>query len=252
MSSGDRLKARADALGEGFDPAGQPVGERWGDDVGALYAERGIGGRVGFGERPALLVIDMAVAFNDPAYKVGADQTPTVEAIASLLPVARQAGTPVFYTTTAYHPDGRDGGLFAKKIPALLELQLGDPGVEIDPRLAPAEGEHVITKKYGSSFFMTNLLSLLVNERIDTVILTGCSTSGCIRAAAIDGISYGFRVIVPEEAVSDRAEGPHYANLFDINAKYGDVVGVDEVRAYLAGRAPASASTTQAPHGAAS
>lgn len=235
MSQDDRFKEQMDNLGMDFDPEDQSIIERWGEDVQDFYAERGIGSQVGFGQRPALLVIDMAVAFNDPAYKVGADQTPTVEAISELLPIARTARVPIYFMTTAYMPDGRDAGMFGKKVPALLELKVGEPGVEIDPRIAPIDGEHVILKKYASSFFETNLLSLLINDSIDTIVLTGCSTSGCIRACAIDGVSYGFRVIVPEEAVSDRAEGPHYANLFDINAKYGDVLPLSVVLDYLQG-----------------
>ena len=203
------------------------------EPIQEFYADRGIGSRVGFGSNPAVLVVDMAVAFNDPSYKVGADQTPAVEAIAELLKVARRRRVPIFFFTTAYEPNGRDAGIFGKKIPALLELTIGSPGVEIDPRLAPEEDEPVITKKYASCFFETNLPSLLVTEGIDSVILTGCSTSGCIRAAAIDGVSHGYRVIVPQECVADRAEGPHAANLFDINAKYGDVVSLGELIEYL-------------------
>lgn len=202
-------------------------------ETAEFYAERGIGNRIGFGHNPAILVIDMAVAFNDPAYKVGGDQTPTVEAIQRLLPAARERDVPVIFFTTAYDPEGREAGMFGKKVPALLELQLGSPGVEIDPRLKPEDDEIVITKKYASAFFQTNLASLLVTEGVDTIILTGCSTSGCVRAASIDGVSHGYRVIVPEECVSDRAEGPHEANLFDINAKYGDVLPLDEVIEYL-------------------
>jgi maleamate amidohydrolase len=234
--SEDRFRDRMEELGEGFDPARDGISARWGGDVGAFYAERGIGARTGFGERPGILVIDMAVAFNDPAYGVGADQTATVEAIARLLPVARRAGCPVFYLTTAYGPEGREGGMFVRKVPALLELQEGDPGVEIDPRLAPVSGEPVVVKRFSSPFFMTNLLAMLIDERVDTLVLTGCSTSGCVRAAALDGVSYGFRIVVPEEAVSDRAEGPHWANLFDIDAKYGDVLPLADVIAHLEGR----------------
>ncbi len=139
----------------------------------------------------------------------------------------------------AYLPDGSDGGVFAKKIPALLELRTDDPAaVEVDDRIAPAEGEIVINKKCASGFFGTNLLSLLVTKGIDTLILTGCSTSGCVRATAIDGASNGFRVIVPQECVSDRAEGPHFANLFDIAAKYGDVIPLAEVIDYLKALSP--------------
>lgn len=198
-----------------------------------LYEERGFGGRVGYGHHPAVLIVDMQVGLDDPAYRVGADQTPAVEAIASLLTVARERGAPIIYARTGYRPDGRDGGLFIKKIPALIDLQADSPAYEIDPRLAPEDGDLVVDKKFASAFFQTNLPSLLVAEGIDTIILTGCSTSGCIRAAAIDGISHGYRMILPEECISDRAEGPHRANLFDINAKYGDVVPLDEVMTYL-------------------
>ena len=229
MADADRFTEKMEALSD----ADASVEGRWGDDVAAFYAERGIGARTGFGERPGVLVIDMQVAFNDPAYKVGADQTAAVEAIAELLAVARATGTPVYYSRTAYHADGRDAGIFGRKVPAVLELQLGTPGVEIDPRIAPVEGEHVILKKYPSSFHGTNLLSLLAEDGVDTLIVTGCSTSGCIRAACLDGMSNGFRIVVPETCVSDRAEGPHYANLFDINAKYGDVVPLDEVLGHL-------------------
>ncbi len=235
MSGQDQFKQQMDELGAGFDAESQGMNERWGADTEELYAARGLGGRIGFGHHPALLVIDMAIAFNDPAYKVGGDQTPTVEAIAELLPVAREHQVPIFFFTTAYHPDGRDAGAFGKKVPALLELQLGDRGVEIDPRLAPADDEIVITKKYASCFFQTNLPSLLVTEGIDTIILTGCSTSGCVRAGAIDGVSHGYRVIVPRECVSDRAEGPHWANLFDIDAKYGDVMPLAETIDHVRG-----------------
>jgi nicotinamidase-related amidase len=229
------FKGRMDSLGAGFDRAGQDLSERWGADTQELYASRGIGVPTGWGHNPAVLVIDMAVAFNDPAYKVGGDQSAAVGAIARLLPVARAQSVPVVFFTTAYHPDGRDGGMFVKKVPALMELQLGSPGVEIDPRLAPLTDEIVITKKYASCFFETNLPSLLVSQGIDTIVLTGCSTSGCVRAAALDGVSHGFRVIVPEECVADRAEGPHFANLFDINAKYGDVIPLAAAIEHLQG-----------------
>ena len=206
----------------------------WRGEVADMYHERGIGMRLGFGDRPAVIVIDMSRAFTDPSYKVGCDMTPTVEAIGQVLAAARARRTPVFYTVIAYRPDGLDGGLFVRKVPALLELQLDDPAsLEIDPRIEPAEGEPVIMKKYASAFHGTSLVSMLVAEGIDTLILTGCSTSGCVRAAAVDGISSGYRVIVPREAVADRAEEPHRASLFDIDSKYGDVVTLSETLDYL-------------------
>jgi maleamate amidohydrolase len=207
-------------------------------DMQAFYEQRGIGARVGFGRNPVVLVVDMQVAFDDPSYKVGADQTPTVEAIASLLPLARARDVPIIFARTGYRPDGRDGGVFMQKIPALIELQVGSLGYEIDPRLSPEPEDFIVEKKFASAFFQTNLASILIAEGADTIVLTGCSTSGCIRAAAIDGISHGYRMIVPEECVADRADAPHRANLFDINAKYADVVPFQEVAQYLEGLPP--------------
>ncbi len=219
-------------------------GAEWINETRALYQERGIGSRVGFGQKPAVLVVDMSRAFNDSAYRVGADQTPAVEAIATLLRPARERGIPIFFTTMAYRPDGRDAGVLGKKMPALLELRLDDPAaIEVDQRIAPSPGEVVLNKKFSSAFFGTTLASLLAEADVDTLLLTGCSTSGCIRATAVDGVSHGFRVIVPEECVSDRAPGPHYANLFDIDAKCGDVVPLAEVVDYLATLALPSART---------
>jgi maleamate amidohydrolase len=239
VSSQDELGRRVEELGAGFDRERDPIGSRWGAETEEYYAARGFGTRVGFGARPALLVIDMTRAFCDPSYKVGADLTPTIEAIAPLLEASRAAGVPVFYTTIAYREDGGDGGVFLKKIPSLRELRLDDPATsEFDPRIAPAEGDTVIAKKFPSAFFGTSLASMLVARGVDTLVLTGCSTSGCIRATAIDAVSNGYRVIVPEEAVADRVPGPHYANLFDINAKYGDVLPLAEVLEALGAVAP--------------
>jgi nicotinamidase-related amidase len=209
------------------------VSDYWGADVSAFYRDRSFGGRVGFGESPALVVVDMAVAFNDPTYAIGADQTSAVEAIARLLPLVRERGLPVFYTTSSFEPGAADAGIRIRKVPSLRELELGSPAVAIDPRLEPHEGDVALTKKAPSPFFRTGLHELLVDLGVDTVIVTGCSTSGCIRAAACDGASYGYHVIVPRECVADRAREPHLANLFDIDAKYGDVVSTYEVIAYL-------------------
>jgi maleamate amidohydrolase len=210
------------------------LSDAWNEETGELYRRRGFGTRIGWGERPALIVIDMSRAFCDPSYKVGSDQTPTLDAIAELLAAARNARTPVYYTTTAYLPDGRDGGVFVEKIPPLLELQLDDPATsEFPAQIAPADDDTIVQKKYPSAFFGTSLAPMLAARGIDTVILTGCTTSGCVRATAIDAVSSGYRVIVPEEAVSDRAPGPHAANLFDIDAKYGDVVPLADAVGHL-------------------
>jgi nicotinamidase-related amidase len=247
MSSQDELGRRIEELGAGFDAKHGAIEGRWGEETEQFYSARGFGNRIGFGRRPALVVIDMTRAFCDPSYKVGCDLTATIEAIAPLLEVSRAAGVPVYYTTIAYRADGTDGGVFVEKVPSLRELLLDDPATsEFDPRIAPAAGDTVIAKKYPSAFFGTSLASMLVARGVDTLVLSGCSTSGCVRATAIDAVSNGYRVIVPEEAVADRVPGPHYANLFDIDAKYGDVLPLAEVLEHLGAARPAQRASRAA------
>jgi nicotinamidase-related amidase len=198
-----------------------------------IYREQQFGGRVGFGRRPAVLVVDFFYGCTDPAYLGGGSVGDAVDHTAALLPLARAAGAPVIYTVTQYRPDGLDAGFFGVKVPLLKLLQEGSKAVEIDSRVAPEPGDHVIVKKMASAFFGTPLQSLLAALERDTVIVTGCTTSGCVRASVVDACSSGYRVIVPRECVGDRAPGPHEASLFDMDAKYGDVVGVDEVRRYF-------------------
>jgi nicotinamidase-related amidase len=204
-------------------------------DLEADYKRHGLANRVGFGRAPALLVIDFVKAYTTPGSPLyAAPGVPdAVQASVPLLAAARARGIPVIYTTVAYARDGRDGGMFVRKVPALLQLTHDSPLTGIVDELAPREDELVIEKKYASAFFGTPLSATLTAQGIDTVILIGCSTSGCIRASAVDGMQYGFRVIVPRECVGDRAPGPHEANLFDINGKYGDVVSVADVLARL-------------------
>ena len=146
-----------------------------------------------------------------------------------LLKAAREKEVPIIYTRVIYHPSGADGGLFVKKVPALRKMIEGEPLAEIVPELPPDPDDVILIKQYASSFFGTSLATMLTARGIDTLIITGCSTSGCVRATALDAMQYGFRPIVPRECVGDRHEGPHEANLFDINAKYGDVVSRDDV-----------------------
>jgi maleamate amidohydrolase len=152
-----------------------------------------------------------------------------------LLAAARAAGVPVIHTRVEYHPSGADGGWFVRKVPALRKMVAGEKLAQIDPAVAPLPEEVVLVKQYPSPFFGTPLAPMLAAMGVDTLILAGCSTSGCVRAGALDGVQHGYRVIVPQECVGDRHDGPHDANLFDINAKYGDVVRRDEVVSYLAG-----------------
>lgn len=188
----------------------------------------------GFGTRPAVLVIDFTLAYTTPGSPFFAEGVVSaVRETVPLLAAARASGVPVLHTKVLYHPSGRDGGIFVQKVPALRKLVPGEPLAEIDPAVAPAADEIVIVKQYPSPFFGTSLAATLTSQGIDTLILAGCSTSGCVRAGAIDGIQHGFRIIVPRECVGDRHQGPHDANLFDINAKYGDVLPKAEVIAWL-------------------
>lgn len=193
-------------------------------------------GRLGFGKKPAVLVVDFINAYTtlgSPLYA-----SPVVEAVAetvAVLDLARAKGVPVLYTRVLYNRSGKDGGLFVQKVPVLRAMVEGERLAEIVPQLPPAPDDLVITKQYASAFFGTSLAATLTAQGIDTLILTGCSTSGCIRASAVDGMQYGFRVIVPRECVADRRAEPHDANLFDINSKYGDVVSKAEVMKYLEG-----------------
>ena len=192
--------------------------------------------RLGFGKKPAVIVIDFIRAYTTPgAPFFGQGVVDAVDHSVPLLAAARKAKVPIIYTKVLYHPSGMDGGLFVKKVPALRMLVEGEPLAEIDPKIPPAPEDLVIVKNYPSCFFGTSLQSTLMGLGIDTVILIGCSTSGCVRAAAIDAIQYGYNVIVPRECAGDRHDAPHDANLFDINAKYGDVLPKAEVIAYLAG-----------------
>jgi maleamate amidohydrolase len=207
------------------------------DELARDYRRHGLGARVGFGARPAVLVIDFIKAYTTPGSPLyAAPGVPdAVRASGPLLAAARAAGVPLIYTTVSYAPDGRDGGIFVRKVPALRALTREAPLAQIVDELAPQPGDLVVEKKYASAFFGTPVAAMLTALGVDTVILVGCSTSGCVRASAVDGMQHGFRVIVPRECVGDRAPGPHEANLFDIDGKYGDVVAAEEAAAYLRG-----------------
>jgi maleamate amidohydrolase len=198
-----------------------------------VYAKARLGESVTLGSRPAVLVVDFSCGFTDPECTLGADMTEQVEATKRLLDAARAKGLPVIFTTIGFEPSLKDGGLWLEKAPALGDLQIGGRWVEIDPRLEPQEGETIVVKKGASAFFGTNLAAILISQGIDSVVLCGATTSGCVRATAIDLLQYGFPTLVPRECVGDRAQAPHDANLFDIQAKYADVVSVEEALDYL-------------------
>jgi nicotinamidase-related amidase len=196
--------------------------------------QEGFHGRAGFGRRPALLVIDVNVGFTDPASPLVCDLDGVVAAIGRLLDEARRAQIPVVYTTVSYtEGDKIAAAAFIEKVPALLTLQAGSRWVEIDPRIAPLPHEPVLNKLFASAFFGTALSSLLAAAGCDSVIVTGASTSGCVRATAVDALQHGYRPLVPRDAVGDRNPAAHEANLYDIDAKYGDVVSLDDAIEHL-------------------
>ena len=201
----------------------------------AVYAKAGLGQAVTLGDRPAVLVIDFSCGFTDPECALGSDLTSEVAATKRLLDAARAKELPVIFTTIGFDASLKDGGLWMQKVPALAVLQMGGRWMDIDPRLEPRADETVIVKKGASGFFGTNLASVLVSQGVDSVILCGATTSGCIRATAVDLLQYGWPTLVPRECVGDRAQAPHDANLFDIQAKYADVVSVEDALAYLEG-----------------
>ena len=203
------------------------------DDTGQIYERARLGQSVTLGSRPAVLVVDFSRGFTDPECTMGSDLTEEVEATTRVLAAAREKGLPIIFTTIGFESNLKDGSLWLQKAPALAELQVGGKWVEIDPRLERGEDEVVILKKGASAFFGTNLPSILVSQNVDTIVLCGATTSGCIRATAIDLLQYGYPTLVPRECVGDRAQAPHEANLVDIQAKYADVVSVEDALSYL-------------------
>jgi nicotinamidase-related amidase len=209
----------------------------------AIYQERGFQRRLGFGQRPALINIDLANAWTRPGNPFSCDGMDTIiPAVQAVNDAARRRGVPILYTTTAYEVvDGpnSDMGLWNHKIP-LEALLVGTDDVAIDDRIAPREGELVVIKKRASAFHGTNVSSYLTAHGVDTVILTGVTMAGCVRHTAEDAIAEGFRPIVIREAVGDRVPGVVQWNLFDIDAKFGDVVSLEVVLGYLEGLPAAS------------
>ena len=194
----------------------------------------GFHGRAGFGTKPALVVVDVNRGFTDPASPLACDLDGVVAAIRQLLEEARRAEIPIVFTTVSYtEGDKRTAAAFIDKVPALLTLEAGSRWVEIDPRIAPREDEPVLNKLFASAFFGTALSSLLAANGCDSLIVTGASTSGCVRATAVDALQHGYRPIVPREAVGDRNPDAHAANLYDLDAKYADVVSLAEVIKHL-------------------
>ena len=205
----------------------------WQRSTRSDYERKGFAGRSGYGRSPVLLVVDFIKGFTDPSTPLGGDFAWEINATRQLQEAFRRSKLPIVYTTIAYAEDLHDAGIFVKKVPSLAILQRGSPLTEVDKRIEPMPGEKIVEKKYASAFFGTNLDVDLRLLGVDTVIMAGCTTSGCIRASAINSLQYGYHTIVVREAVGDRAAGPHAANLFDIDAKYADVVELADALDYL-------------------
>jgi maleamate amidohydrolase len=193
--------------------------------------------RLGFGQKTALLVIDLLQGYTikgAPLFAPGVVKA--VKEMPELLKLARQKKMPIIHTRVLYNPsDFIDGGVWIKKAPVLKGLVPGSKYAKFCRGMEPGKGELLITKNYASAFFGTSLAATLTAAGIDTLLITGCTTSGCIRATAVDAVQNGFRPIVIRECVGDRHDGPHEANLFDINAKYGDVISKGEALKYIRG-----------------
>jgi len=195
--------------------------------------DEGFAGTLRPGRRPAVLAIDLMRAYFDPASPLCLPSRDCLASGARVLSAARASGVPVIHTRVQFAPDGSDGGVFVRKVRALEQLYGGGPLSELMPEVAPVEGELVITKQYASAFFGTSLASTLVARGIDTVVLVGVSTSGCIRATGVDAVQHGFIPLVVRDAVGDRTSQTHDANLFDLQAKYAEVVEERTAVAYL-------------------
>jgi len=205
-----------------------------GQDDEEFFRQRGFGIRIGFGERPALIVIDMLNGFTDPAMPLGANLDAQIEAQKPLLKVARERNIPCIFSTVMYEEaDIRDAGIWALKQKGARTLTAGSEAVKVDDRLAMQSDDILLVKKYASCFFGTDLVPRLNSRRVDTLIITGCTTSGCVRATAVDAVQNGYRPMVVREAVGDRSVAAHEQSLFDLNAKYADVVSLDETLHYL-------------------
>lgn len=199
----------------------------------SVYRRQNIGNPSGFGSAPALLVVDFVNGFNDPALFGGGNIPQAIERTALLLAAARSAKIPVAFTRVVYAEDGSDASVFCLKLPGLLGLTEHAPASQVVDALKPQAGEYVVRKTQPSAFFGTGLVGWLAKKQVDTLLVTGCTTSGCVRASVIDAMSHNFRTVVVSDCVGDRAMAPHEANLFDMEQKYADLMTCDEVVARL-------------------
>jgi nicotinamidase-related amidase len=211
------------------------LNRHYGQETEETYATAGFGAAARRGERPAIVVVDLTRGFTEDRYPSGANLTDQVAATADLIEAGRETGVPVIFTTISYTPAEAEGDAvrWLDKAPGMRAMREGSAAVSIDPRLPVAVEDILVTKKGASAFAGTALASILSGLRCDTVLVCGATTSGCVRATVVDAVQSGFSVLVPSECVGDRAPGPHEANLFDIQAKYGDVIDVGDAINYV-------------------
>lgn len=202
-------------------------------DGAQIFKRQHFGQRMGFGQRPALLMVDFTVGFNDPAAFGGGNIACAIDCTGPLLMEARRLGLPVAHTRIVYAEDGSDANVHTLKVPRLLTLTESNPLSDFVPELTPQAGEITIRKRLPSAFFGTDLAGMLIAKGVDTLLVAGCTTSGCVRASTLDAMCLGFRPVVVRDCVGDRALGPHEASLFDLDQKYADVVALDEVLTIL-------------------
>lgn len=203
-------------------------------DEEEIYRRQTFGTATGFGKAPTLLIVDFVNGFVDPEILGGGNIADAVTATVPLLSFFRERKLPVIFTRIVYADDGSDAGVWCEKVPRLRDLTEEAAASQVVSQLAPRPHEFVLRKTQASAFFGTHLSGVLIAKGIDTLIITGCTTSGCVRASVIDAMSYNFRPIVVSDCVGDRAIGPHEANLFDIRNKYADLMTASEVMEGLA------------------
>ena len=195
-----------------------------------IYARQGFAQRIGLGLAPAVIVVDFVLSFTDPAHFGGGNIDQAIVQTTHLLALARAKGWPVAHTRVVYADDGSDCGAFVRKVPPLATLTESSELSQIVPEVAPLPGELVVRKRQASAFFATGLADWLACRRVDTALVAGCTTSGCVRATVVDACSHNFRTIVLTDCVGDRAIGPHEANLFDMGQKYADLMTIAQLR----------------------
>ena len=207
-----------------------------------IYHRQSFGHVAGLGAAPALVIVDFVNGFADPEHFGGGNIGPAIERTVSLLALARSRGWPVAHTRVVYAEDGSDAGVFTLKAPTLRKLTESSPFSQIVPQLTPAPGELVIRKQGASAFFDTNLAGWLAFRRVDTLIVAGCTTSGCVRATVVDSMQHNLRTVCITDCVGDRAIGPHDANLFDMGQKYADLMTLAELETAIGQATPRPAA----------